>query len=148
MLTILCTRSRMHVAYEFHVRFCSFLTTACVYSIFSLKIVFLRFHFLFFFHRKLQVSQFLSTDKWNWIRSFDRWGSSRYVYWFNEFKSMTVNFLNSIAWQRLGKLSVWLWMQYIFFSSPRMRDRVLNRMEFFLDSDVDQNLSLFTPIGH
>lgn len=128
--------------------FAHFLPLLVYIVYFHLKLFFFVSIFYFSFHRKLQVSQFLSTDKWNWIRSFDRWDSSRYVYWFNEFKSMTVNFLNSIAWQRLGKLSVWLWMQYIFFSSPRMRDRVLNRMEFFLDSDVDQNWSLFTPIGH
>lgn len=49
------------------------------FHVYSLKILFL----LFIFYRKLQVSQLLPTGKWNWIRSIDRWSSSRYVYWIN-----------------------------------------------------------------
>lgn len=66
---------------------------------------------------------------------------------------MNLKAWRSTFWIRLHDRDLENWVSgfecnIFFFSSPSMHDRVLNRMEFFLDSDVDQNLSLFTPIGH
>lgn len=115
---------------------CAFLLISyhrlCVYSIFSLKIVFLRFHFLFFF----------SIENCKYHNFFPLINETEYDPSIDEILlGMYIDLMNLRAWRstyriRLHGRDLENWVSafecnIIFFSSPSMHARVLNRIEFF-----------------